>query len=61
METNNIHRRLVLATCLPFFGIMSLGTMAFNHTGSSAAWAVMALTLSAVPLKKRKSAPLTLD
>jgi hypothetical protein len=39
--------RLVLATGLPFFGIMSLGWMAFNHTGNSFAWTVIALSLGA--------------
>ncbi|HEX9852253.1 MAG TPA: hypothetical protein VGA68_04530, partial [Woeseiaceae bacterium] len=39
--------RLVLATSLPYFGIMSLGWMAFNHTGNSFAWSVIALSLGA--------------
>jgi hypothetical protein len=41
------HRRLVLATALPFFGIMSLGWMAFNHVGNAAAWTVITLALAA--------------
>jgi hypothetical protein len=39
--------RLVMATSLPFFGILSLGWMAFNHTGNSFAWAVIAFALAA--------------
>ena len=47
--TSDPVRRLVLATVLPFFGIMALGLMAFNHTGNSAAWAVMTFALSVLP------------
>jgi hypothetical protein len=36
-----------------FFGIMSLCWMAFNHVGSSSAWAVMALALAVVPVEAR--------
>jgi hypothetical protein len=57
LQTTDNHRRLVLATALPFFGTMSLGWMAFNHVGSSAAWVVMAFALAAVrPDRREKSA-----
>jgi hypothetical protein len=49
LQTTEIHRRLILATALPFFGIMCVSNIAFNHVGSSAAWVVMALALAAVP------------
>jgi hypothetical protein len=39
--------RLVLAVTVPYFGIMSLGWMAFNHTGNSFAWSVVGLALGA--------------
>ncbi len=39
--------RLVMATSLPYFAMMSLEWMAFNHTGNSFAWSVMALGLAA--------------
>jgi hypothetical protein len=39
--------RLVAATTLPCFAIMSLGWMAFNHTGNSFAWAIMTFGLTA--------------
>jgi hypothetical protein len=42
------HTRLVLATVLPFFGIISLGWMVFNHTGNSFAWSVIGLGLGAI-------------
>jgi hypothetical protein len=40
-------QRLVLATALPFFALMSTGKMAFNHVGNAFAWAVMAVALGA--------------
>jgi hypothetical protein len=40
--------RLILASVLPFFGIISLGWMVFNHTGNSFAWTAIALGLSTV-------------
>jgi hypothetical protein len=40
-------QRVVIATALPFFLVMSTGKMAFNHVGNSFAWAVMALALAA--------------
>jgi hypothetical protein len=46
-------QRAIIATALPFFGIMALGNMAFNHTGNSAAWAVMTFALAAVPSTRR--------
>lgn len=54
-KTTDVHRRLILATALPFFGIMSLGWMAFNHVGSSAAWAVLTFALAAVPATERRT------
>lgn len=53
-------KRLILSTALPFFGIMSLGWMAFNHVGNSAAWAIFALALGMaenVPSNRRSEAP----
>jgi hypothetical protein len=46
-QANDDHRRLILATASPFFGMMSLGWMAFNHSGNSFAWTVMAFGLAA--------------
>jgi hypothetical protein len=46
-------RRLVIAAALPFFAMMALGNMGFNHTGNSAAWAVMTTALGAVAAKPR--------
>ena len=39
--------RVVLAASIPFFGILCLGWMSFNHIGNSAAWGTMALALGA--------------
>jgi len=39
--------RLVMACSLPYFGIMSLGWMAFNHTGNTFSWCVASLSLAA--------------
>jgi hypothetical protein len=47
-RATNDQIRLVMATVLPYFGIMSLGWMAFNHTGNSFAWAAIALSLGVV-------------
>jgi hypothetical protein len=55
LQTTDVHRRLVLATAIAFFGIMSLGWMAFNHVGNSAAWAVLALALAAVPRQQQQT------
>jgi hypothetical protein len=46
-STTNPTRRLVLAAALPMFCFCAFGTMAFNHTGNTAAWAVVALSLPA--------------
>ena len=43
--TTDDQTRLVLATSLPYFGLISLGWMAFNHTGNSFAWSVACLCL----------------
>lgn len=64
--TTDVSRRAVLATALPFFGIMALGNMAFNHTGNSAAWLVMTFALAAVisedaRVRKAQAPPVTLS
>jgi hypothetical protein len=53
-NTNDQYRRLVIATALPFFGVMALAKMAFNHVGNSFAWLVIALALAAVPTHEPK-------
>jgi hypothetical protein len=57
LQSSNPHRRLVLAAALSFFGVLSLGWMAFNHVGNAAAWSVMALALAATsaPIQVRRS------
>ncbi len=45
--TTDRYRRLVLATALPFLAVNAIGSMAFNHVGNSAAWAVAALSFGA--------------
>lgn len=52
-STTNPTRRLVLAAALPMFCFCALGTMAFNHTGNTAAWAVAALSLPAALPERR--------
>lgn len=47
-------KRLALSTALPIFGIMSLGWMAFNHVGNSAAWAIFALALGMTQIAPRR-------
>jgi hypothetical protein len=54
-STTNPTRRLVLAAALPMFCFSALGTMAFNHTGNTAAWAVAALSLPAALPERRQA------
>ncbi len=45
--------RALLAATLPLFALLSINFMAFNHTGSSFAWAIAALALGVATLSHR--------
>jgi hypothetical protein len=48
--TKDRNIRALCAVSLPLFGLLSLNYMAFNHTGSSFAWAILALVVGAARL-----------
>jgi hypothetical protein len=52
----DIRARALLAATFPLFGILSLNSMAFNHTSNSFAWAILALTLGTA-MAAARSAP----
>jgi hypothetical protein len=55
-RTENPRARALIAASLPLFSLLAMNFMAFNHTGSSFGWAIVALALGAAALAKQTSA-----
>jgi hypothetical protein len=56
LRAEDIRVRALLAASLPLFTMLAMNYMAFNHTGSSFAWAIFALALGAATLDRQRLA-----
>jgi hypothetical protein len=53
----DLRQRLILSTVIPYFGIMSLGWMAFNHISNTFSWSAMSVALGALTWSANRRAP----